>query len=68
VADDRTGHQTTKSVIPGFWDHALRTDDQARDFARILIQNFKNGGQYTGAAQMAVKNDQEGSIASFQFQ
>ena len=26
------------------------TDGQARDFARILIYNFKNGGQYTGAA------------------
>jgi hypothetical protein len=43
------------------------TDGQARDFARILIQNFKNGGQYTGAAQMVVKNDEGGSIATFQF-
>jgi hypothetical protein len=67
VGDDRTGHQATKSVIPGFWDHALRTDDQARDFASILIQNFKNSGQYTGAARMVVKNDEGVSIASFQF-
>jgi hypothetical protein len=35
-------------VIPGFWDHALRTNGQARDFARILIQNFKNGGNILG--------------------
>jgi hypothetical protein len=31
------------------WTH-FPTDGQARDFVRILIHNFKNGGQYTGAA------------------
>ena len=45
----------------------LPTDGHARDFARILIQNFKNGGQYTGAAQMVVRNDAGVSIASLQF-
>jgi hypothetical protein len=45
----------------------LPTDGHARDFARILIQNFKSGAEYSGAAQIVVKNDEGVPIASFQF-
>ena len=45
----------------------LPTDGHACDFARILIQNFKNDGQYSGAAEMVVKDQQGAPIASFNF-
>jgi hypothetical protein len=45
----------------------LPTDGRARDFARILIQNFKSGKEYPGAAQMVVKNDEGVLIAAIRF-
>jgi len=45
----------------------LPTDDRARDFARILMHNFKHNGQYQGSALMLVKNSNGAEIASIEF-
>ena len=45
----------------------LQTDDGARTFARILVQNFKSSDQYHGSARMTVKNQEGGPIASISF-
>jgi hypothetical protein len=45
----------------------LPTDDRARDFARILMQNFKASDQYSGTAQMTVKNNKGTEIATLAF-
>jgi len=45
----------------------LPTDDSAHHFARILMQNFKDHGQYQGSALMVVKNSEGAEIASIAF-
>jgi hypothetical protein len=42
-------------------------DDSAREFARILMQNFKSNGQYQGSAVMIVKNHEGAEVASMLF-
>jgi hypothetical protein len=45
----------------------LPTDNSARNFAQILIRNFKSGGQYCGAARLTVKNDDGTPITTISF-
>jgi hypothetical protein len=45
----------------------LPTDDSARHFARLLVQNFKGSDQYHAPANMTVKNDTGALIDSVQF-
>lgn len=45
----------------------LPTDDGARNFARLLVQDFKGGDQYRGSARMLVKNHDGVVIASMEF-
>jgi len=43
------------------------TDESARNYARLLAENFKAGGQYRSSAQLVVKNGKGEAIASIQF-
>jgi hypothetical protein len=45
----------------------LPTDDSARSFARLLVQDFKGGSQYRGSARMVVKDNEGAVIGSIQF-
>jgi hypothetical protein len=42
-------------------------DDSAREFARLLMQDFKSDGQYRGSAVMIVKSSDGALIASMAF-
>jgi hypothetical protein len=45
----------------------LPTNDSACNFARIIVRNFKSGGQYRGAARLTVKNDDGAPITIISF-
>lgn len=50
------GEKTSWSYLP--------TDDSARNFARLLAQDFKNSAEYRGSARMVIKNNEGAVVAS----